>query len=84
VSSFVPYFVSEWTYDQSGMPPGLRQVTSPIFSWLRPAGPTISGLLFGLALLVLMFLLPGGFVDGARRVRARVVRVERRPPTTVP
>ena len=81
---FVPYFVSEWTYDQSGMPPGLREVTSPIFSWLRPAGPTISGLLFGVALLVLMFLLPGGFVDGARRVRARLVRVERRPPTTVP
>ena len=66
---FVPYFVSEWTYDQSGMPPGLREVTRPLFDWLPQAGTTISGLLFGVTLLVLMFLLPGGFVDGVRRVR---------------
>jgi branched-chain amino acid transport system permease protein len=76
---FVPYYVAEWTYDQSGMPPGLRQLTSPLFEWLRPAGATISGLLFGVTLLVLMFLLPGGIVDGLRRIRARVVIVERHP-----
>ena len=65
------------------MPPGLREVTSPIFSWLRPAGPTISGLLFGVALLVLMFVLPGGFVDGARRAGAPRPR-RAAAPTTVP
>ena len=76
---FVPYYVSEWTYDQSGMPPGLRQLARPLFEWLPPAGATLSSLLFGATLLLLMFVLPGGIVDGARRVRDRIVRVERHP-----
>jgi branched-chain amino acid transport system permease protein len=77
---FVPYFVAEWTYDQDGMPPGLRQVTAPLFAWLRPAGSAAVGIFFGLALLLLMFLLPGGFIDGMRRLRARVIRIEPNPP----
>jgi branched-chain amino acid transport system permease protein len=76
---FVPYFVAEWTDDQSGMPPGLRQVVRPVFRWLEPAGTTIAGFLFGATLLLLMFLLPGGFIDGVRRARRRIVRVERHP-----
>jgi len=77
---FVPYYVTEWTYDPDGIPPGLRHVVRPLFEWMEPAGATISGLLFGVVLLVLMFVLPGGMVDGARRVRARVVTVVPRPP----
>ena len=76
---FVPYFVAEWTLDQSGMPPGLRQVAAPLFEWLPDSGP-ISSLFFGVALLVLVFVLPGGFVAGARAVRGRIVCVVPNPP----
>ena len=78
---FVPYFVSQWTIDQSGMPPGLKQATRPLFDWLenRPGGDAISGVFFGLGLLLLVFLLPGGFVAGMRRLRARFVQVIANP-----
>lgn len=78
---FVPYFVSEWTLDQTGMPPGLKQVTKPLFDWLedRQGGDAISGVFFGLGLLLLVFLLPGGFVAGMRRLRARFVSVVPNP-----
>jgi hypothetical protein len=63
------------------MPPGLKQVTKPLFDWLenRQGGDSIAGVFFGVGLLVLIFLLPGGFVDGMRRLRARVVRVVPNP-----
>jgi branched-chain amino acid transport system permease protein len=77
---FMPYLVSQWTYDQRGMPPGLRQVTAPLFDWLRPAGGAAVDIFFGLALLVLMFVLPGGFVSAFRKLRARVVTVVPDPP----
>jgi branched-chain amino acid transport system permease protein len=76
---FMPYFVSQWTFDQGGMPPVLRQVTSPLFKWLHPAGAGAVDIFFGLALLLLMFVLPGGFVNGFRRLRARVVTVVPEP-----
>jgi branched-chain amino acid transport system permease protein len=76
---FVPYYVTGWTDDPSGMPPGLRQLATPLFEWLRPAGATIASFFFGLALLVLVFLLPGGVADGARRLRSRFVQVVPRP-----
>jgi branched-chain amino acid transport system permease protein len=74
---FVPYFVSQWTLDQSGMPPGLKQATRPLFDWLenRPGGDAIAGVFFGLGLLLLVFLLPGGFIAGMRKLRARFVQV---------
>lgn len=74
---FVPYFMSEWTNDQSGMPPGLKQVSKPLFSWLedRQGAGAIAGVFFGLGLMAFVFLLPGGFIDGMRRLRARCVRV---------
>src|SRR6478672_7766565 len=75
---FVPYFVTAWTFDQSGMPPVLRQVTAPLFDALKPGGSGAIGIVFGVALIVLMFVLPGGFVSGARRLRARLVQVEPR------
>ena len=79
---FVPYFVGEWTLDQSGMPPGLKQVTKPLFDWLedRQGGDAISGVFFGLGLLLLVFLLPGGFISGMRKLRARFVQVIPNPP----
>lgn len=74
---FVPYFMSEWTNDQDGMPPGIKQITSPLFDWLenRQGGKSIAGVFFGIGLLIFVFVLPGGFIDGMRRLRARVVQV---------
>jgi branched-chain amino acid transport system permease protein len=74
---FVPYFMSEWTNDQSGIPPGLKQVSKPLFNWLenRQGGGAIAGVFFGLGLMAFVFLLPGGFIDGMRRLRSRVVQV---------
>jgi len=80
---FVPYFVSGWAVDPSGLPPGVRQVTKPLFDWLRPAGSAAAGIFFGLLLLLLVFVLPGGFVDGVRRLRARVITIEPNPPWMV-
>ena len=58
---FVPYFVAEWTLDQTGMPPGLKQATKPLFDWLenRQGGDAISGVFFGLGLLA-SFVQSGG------------------------
>ncbi len=72
---FVPYFMTTWAYDQSGLAPGVRQLTKPLFVLLRPAGGEAAGIFFGAALVVLMFVLPGGFVAGLRRLRARIVTV---------
>ena len=79
---FIPYFVGEWTLDQTGMPPGLKQITNPLFNWLedRQGGDAISGVFFGLGLLALVFLLPGGFVSGMRKLRARIIHVIPNPP----
>jgi hypothetical protein len=75
----VPYYISEWTFDQRGMPPGLRQVSAPLFDLLRPGGGAAVGIVFGLALLLLMFVLPGGFIAGVRMLRARVVTIVPHP-----
>ena len=78
---FIPYFVAQWTLDQSGMPPGLKQITQPLFDWLenRQGGDAISGVFFGLGLLLLVFLLPGGVISGLRKLRARVIQVVPNP-----
>lgn len=79
VHLFVPYFVTQWTFDTSGMPPGLRQVASPLFDLLEPGGAAAAGIVLGITLLLLTFLLPTGFVGGMRLLIARVVRVEPDP-----
>ena len=76
---FVPYYMSEWTYDQSGIPPGLRQLTSPLWAALEPAGGAAAGIVFGLAVILLMFVLPSGFIGGMRALRARVITVVPHP-----
>ena len=35
----------------------------------------ISGVFYGVLLLVFIFVLPGGVMDGIRRIKARVVKV---------
>ncbi len=74
---FVPYFMSAWTTDQRGMPPGIKQVTKPLFDWLqgRQGAGSIAGVFFGVGLLIFVFVLPGGFIDGIRRLRSKVVQV---------
>jgi branched-chain amino acid transport system permease protein len=74
---FVPWYVSQWTTDPSGMAPGLRQVSKPLFDWLqgRPGAGAVYGVFFGVILLILVFLLPGGFIAGMRKLRARFVQV---------
>lgn len=78
---FIPYFVAEWTLDQTGMPPGLKQATQPLFNWLedRQGGDAISGVFFGLGLLALIFLLPGGFISGIRKLRNRIIHITPHP-----
>ena len=63
------------------MPPGLKQITQPLFDWLenRQGGDAISGVFFGLGLLLLVFLLPGGFISGMRKLRARFIQVVPHP-----
>jgi branched-chain amino acid transport system permease protein len=77
---FVPYYVTQWTDDQDGMPPGLRQLTAPLFAWLRPAGSSAAAILFGAALLLMLFVMPGGVISGLRRLGARLVTVAGPPP----
>jgi branched-chain amino acid transport system permease protein len=78
---FIPYFMSAWTQDQSGIPPGLKQATRPLFDWLskRQGGGSIAGVFFGILLLFAVFILPGGIIDGLRRLRARLVSVTPNP-----
>jgi branched-chain amino acid transport system permease protein len=78
---FIPYFVAEWTLDQTGMPPGLKQATQPLFNWLenRQGGDAISGVFFGLGLLALVFLLPGGFISGIRKLRNHIIQTTPHP-----
>jgi branched-chain amino acid transport system permease protein len=74
---FVPYFMNEWTQEQHGIPPGLRQATNPLFDWLegRQGAGAIAGVFFGIGLLIFVFLLPGGFIAGVRKLRDRFVQV---------
>ncbi len=79
---FVPYYMSEWTQDQRGMPWGLRQGSKGLFDWLRgrQGAGAIAGVFFGVLLLLAVFVLPGGVIDGLRRLRARLVEVTPNPP----
>ncbi len=72
---FIPWYTSEWSSDPEGMPPGLRQLARPMFEWLegRPGAGQIAGIFFGILLIVLVFVLPGGIVNGLRQLRARII-----------
>jgi len=77
---FVPFFLTTWAFDQRGLPPGVRQLTRPLFVLLRPAGGEAGAMFFGAALIVLTFVFPGGVVAGARQIKARVVTITPNPP----
>ncbi len=76
---FLPVLVRQWTFDQGGLPPVLRQVSWPLFRVLRSAGGAAVGVFFGIALLVLMFAMPRGIVGAWRAVRRRIVVVDPSP-----
>ncbi len=59
---FIPYYTRQWA-DNFGFLEG------------RPGAGAISGVFYGILLLVFIFLLPGGVMDGIRRIKARVVMV---------
>jgi len=59
---FVPYYTRNWS-DNVG--------------WLqgRPGAGAISGVFYGVLLLIFVFVLPGGVMDGIHRVKARLIKV---------
>ena len=63
---FVPYYTSQW---------------SDNFSFLegRPGAGEVAGVLYGVLLLAFVFILPGGVMDGIRRLRMRIVRIVPNP-----
>lgn len=70
VGGLVIAFVPEWSSSTQEFP-GVPE------RWLQ--GPT-GTLIMGVLLIVLMFFLQGGIVAGARRIKARFVRVVPQPP----
>ncbi len=73
VGGLVIAFIPDWSSGTSEFP-GIPE------RWLQ--GPTGSFIL-GVLLIILTFVLPGGIVAGARRLKARVVSVVPRPPAGV-
>ena len=61
---FVPYYTAQWATHLSLLEGRL----------VAPAD-----FLYGVLLLVVVFLLPGGFMDGVRRLRMRIVRITPNP-----
>jgi branched-chain amino acid transport system permease protein len=59
---FLPYYAVQWS-ENIGFLEG------------RPGAGAISGVIYGVLLLIFVFILPGGVMDGIRRLRARVVRI---------
>jgi len=57
---FVPYYTARWSTN---------------FSFLEGRLVAPADLLYGVLLLAVVFVLPGGVVDGIRRLRMRVVRI---------
>ncbi len=63
---FVPYYTSHWSNN---------------FSFLegRPGAGEVAGVLYGVLLLAFVFILPGGVMDGLRRLRVRLIRIVPNP-----
>lgn len=57
---FVPYYTSRWSTN---------------FSFLEGRLVAPADLLYGVLLLAVVFVLPGGVMDGIRRLRMRIVRI---------
>lgn len=63
---FIPYYASHWSDHIS-------------FLKGRPGAGSIAGVLYGALLIVFVFILPGGVIDGIRRVRRRLINVVPNP-----
>jgi branched-chain amino acid transport system permease protein len=61
---FVPYYTSKWSTN---------------FSFLEGRLVAPADFLYGVLLLAVVFVLPGGAIDGIRRVRTRIVRIRPNP-----
>ena len=63
---FVPYYASHWSNN---------------FSFLegRPGAGEVAGVLYGALLLAFVFILPGGVMDGLRRLRVRIIHIVPNP-----
>ena len=61
---FVPYYTAQWSTN---------------FSFLEGRLVAPADLLYGVLLLAVVFVMPGGIVDGIRRLRTRVVRIRPNP-----
>jgi branched-chain amino acid transport system permease protein len=61
---FVPYYTAQWATN---------------FSFLEGRLVAPADLLYGVLLLAVVFVMPGGIVDGIRRLRARIVRIRPNP-----
>jgi branched-chain amino acid transport system permease protein len=64
---FIPYYSSQW---------------SPKVSFLkgRPGAGSVAGVIYGLLLVIFVFVLPGGMIDGIRRLRSRILTIVPNPP----
>jgi len=76
---FLPVLVRQWTFDQDGLPPGLRELSWPLFRVLRSAGGAAVGVFFGVALLVLTFTMPRGIVGAWRAIVSRLFVTQPNP-----
>lgn len=74
IGGLVIAFVPDWASSTQNLP-GVPD------RWLQ--GPT-GGLILGVMLIVLTFVLPGGIVAGVRRLRAKFVQVRPAPPKLSP
>jgi branched-chain amino acid transport system permease protein len=61
---FVPYYTAQWSTN---------------FSFLEGRLVAPADLLYGVLLLAVVFVMPGGAIDGIRRLRTRVVRIRPNP-----
>ena len=57
---FIPYYSSQWS-EHIGFLKG------------RPGAGSIAGVIYGVLLLIFVFVLPGGVIDGIRRLRSRFI-----------
>ena len=77
VAVFLAYELQQLTDKKSLLGVSFKSIST------RPGRGGIVDIAFGVLLVVLVFTLPGGVIDGMRRLRVKVVRVVPRPPWLV-
>jgi branched-chain amino acid transport system permease protein len=77
VAVFLSYELQQLTDKKSLLGVSFKAISK------RPGRGGIVDIAFGILLIVIVFTLPGGVIDGLRRLRSKVVRVVPRPPWLV-